>query len=79
MSEFKSKETIEDFAKRMSIGIKEENYTDGLIDGAKWQKEQIDCELSELLERYNKAVELLEKLINDVTFLEEAKQFLKTL
>lgn len=72
---FKEKETIEDFAKRMSIGIKEENYTDGLIDGAKWQQEQF----GELLERYNKAVELLEKSINDVTFLEEAKEFLKTL
>lgn len=42
-------------------------------------RQQINFDLPELLERYNKAVELLEKSINDVTFLEEAKEFLKTI
>lgn len=42
-------------------------------------RQQINFDLPELLEQRNKAVELLEKLTNDATFLEDAKQFLKTL
>ena len=42
-------------------------------------RQQINCDLPELLEQRNKAVELLQKLTNDATFLEDAKEFLKTI
>ena len=38
------KETIEEAAERNSIGIREENYKDGFIDGAKWQQERMYSE-----------------------------------
>ena len=41
--------------------------------------EQLLPKVSELLNGYNKAVELLQKLTNDATFLEDAKEFLKTI
>jgi len=34
-------ETIEEAAERMSIGIREEDYKDGFIEGAKWQQQQM--------------------------------------
>lgn len=37
-------ETIEEAAERLSIGIREEDYKDGFIEGAKWQKEQYTIE-----------------------------------
>jgi len=40
----KMKETIEEVAERMSIGIREEDYKDGFIEGAKWQKERMYSE-----------------------------------
>lgn len=38
------KETLEQAAQRMSIGIREEDYKDGFIDGAKWQAERMYSE-----------------------------------
>jgi hypothetical protein len=35
------KETLEEAAERMSIGIREEDYKDGFIEGAKWQQERM--------------------------------------
>ena len=37
-------ETLEEAAERISIGIREENYKDGFIDGAKWQAERMYSE-----------------------------------
>lgn len=37
-------ETLEEVAERMSIGIREEDYKDGFIDGAKWQKDRMYSE-----------------------------------
>ncbi len=39
-----NKETIEEAAKRLSIGIREENYQDGIIEGAKWMQERMYSE-----------------------------------
>jgi len=36
----KKQETLEEVAERISIGIREEDYKDGFIEGAKWQKER---------------------------------------
>ena len=40
-------ETLEEAAEKMSIGIREENYKDGFIDGAKWKEEQDKNKFSE--------------------------------
>jgi len=37
-------ETLEEAAKRLSIGIREENYQDGIIEGAKWMQERMYSE-----------------------------------
>lgn len=60
--------------------IRKEELADAqLIVDAFKIRQQINCDLPELLEQRNKAVELLQKLTNDATFLEDARQFLKTL
>ena len=39
-----NKETLEEAAERFSIDIREENYKDGFIEGAKWQQERMYSE-----------------------------------
>ena len=39
-----TQETLEEAAKRLSIGIREENYQDGIIEGAKWMQERMYSE-----------------------------------
>ena len=39
-----SKETLEEAAERFSIDIREENYKDGFIEGARWQQERMYSE-----------------------------------
>jgi len=75
MSEFK-KDTIEEVARKYANIShnrpldEEERYFkdyqkyDGFVAGAKWQKEQINCELSELLEQRNEMLAMLEDVVN---------------
>jgi hypothetical protein len=37
-------------------------FEEGFIQGAKWQQEQINCELSELLEQRNEMLAMLERI-----------------
>jgi hypothetical protein len=72
MSEFKGKETIEEVAKTyinkqfFDFGdlthIAERQAEQAFINGAKWQQEQINCELSELLEHNKEMLAMLETL-----------------
>jgi hypothetical protein len=41
-------------------------FEEGFIQGAKWQQEQSNCELSELLEQRNEMLAMLEELYEDV-------------
>ena len=45
-----NKETLEEAAERFSIDIREENYKDGFIEGAKWQQERMYSEAIEFAE-----------------------------
>jgi hypothetical protein len=47
-------ETLEEAAERMSIGIREEDYKDGFIEGAKWQADRMYSE-EEVLELLKKS------------------------
>jgi len=67
MSEFK-KETIEEASEKYSIscGFHKTDYTNPMRIsfevGAKWQSEQINCELSELLEISIEMLDIIRKL-----------------
>jgi hypothetical protein len=53
------KESIEEVAERMTIGIKEENYKDGVIDGYNYSQQQI----SELKEQRDEMLQMLENCL----------------
>jgi hypothetical protein len=56
------KESIEEVAEKLSVGIKEENYKDGIIDGYNYSQQQINCELSELKSQRDEMLAMLEEL-----------------
>lgn len=57
------KETLEEFAERMSIGVIEDDYKDGIIEGAKWQQEQNDLRLKHSEALLSNCEKTLEKKI----------------
>jgi hypothetical protein len=74
-------ETFEEVAERLfdiysiytSLGedvyeytMDKEDFKEASLEIAKWQQEQINCELSELLEQRNEMLAMLEELYEDV-------------
>lgn len=78
------KETLEEAAQRMSIGIREEDYKDGFIDGAKYMAERMysEEEVLNILHLYSNHFEIYTtpKFSNNMffdMFFEWFKQFEK--